>query len=190
MPHRPPRLHAQLTAFAGSAGVRARVSRPVRACLVSQPRGRATCTQRRSQLSNLPSAFSPSCQAAAGARAVLSVAHALNRPSFQRARCCGYALTFQQLATWQRNSKRSSHRPTQQVRVTSCQHAFATLKYNANRYLQQAAALESAVQANRPLLLCCSLKRWLTPPPPLLLLRTRRVLMQLWYATGRRFAHR
>jgi hypothetical protein len=76
------------------------------------------------------------------------------------------------------------------VRVKSCKRAFAKLHYNANRCLQQAAALASAARTSTPLLLRCSLKRWLTPPPPLLLLRTRRVLTQLWYATGRRFAHR
>ena len=37
----------------GVAGVWARVSWPMRACLVSQPRRRATCTQRRRELSNL-----------------------------------------------------------------------------------------------------------------------------------------
>ena len=36
---------------------------------------------------------------------VLTVAYSLIRPSFQRARCCGCALTFQQPVNWQRNSK-------------------------------------------------------------------------------------
>ena len=63
------------------------------------------------------------------ARLVLTVAYSLIRPSFQRARCCGCALTFQQPVNWQRNSKPSGHQPTQ-VRVNSAnvlsQHSAIT----------------------------------------------------------------
>ena len=54
--------------------------------------------------------------------------------------------------------------------------------------LRQSAALASAAQTNRPLLLHCSLRRWLTPAPLLQLPRTLRAPTQPWCATGRRFA--
>lgn len=91
---------------AGSAGVRARVSRLLRAFLVSQPRRRTTRTQRCSELSNLPSAYT-TC---GPARGVLSLG--FTRPRFRRARCCGCAWTSQRLATWPRNMNRRSRRWT------------------------------------------------------------------------------
>jgi len=127
----------------------ARVSRPVRAFLVSQPRRRTTRTQRCSKLSNLPGATQPTC---GPARGVLSIG--FTRPSFQRARCCGCAWTSRRLATWPHNTNRGSNRWT---KVLSACHVLIRRTLTQLRTATEPAVRDVDEQASASALLAQAL---------------------------------